>query len=74
MDSLLIYTTVGKSEEYLRCLEWFCKSLTYTTRTTLNLLVICDISFHFKVLNILQQYAFLNYYLIQFHLCYHLLF
>ena len=63
MDSLLLYTTVGKSEEYLKCLEWFCKSLTYTTRATLHLLVICDVSFHFKVVSILNQYAFLNYYL-----------
>ena len=63
MDSLLLYTTIGKSEEYLKCLEWFCKSLTYTTRTTLNVLVICDVSFHDKVHSIVKQHAFLNYYL-----------
>ena len=63
MDSLLIYTTIGKNEEYLKCLDWFCKSLTYTTRNTLNLLVICDIGFHLKVQKTLQQYAFLNYHL-----------
>ena len=62
MDRALIYTTVGKSEEYLKCLEWFCKSLSYTSRTTINLLVICDISFHTAVLNTLKQFAFLNYY------------
>ena len=64
MDSLLLYTTIGKSEEYLKCLEWFCKSLTYTTRTTLHLLIISDVSFHDKVHSIVQQYAFLQYYLL----------
>lgn len=63
MERALIYTTVGKSEEYLTCLEWFCKSLTYTSRITINLLVICDESFHSIVLNTLKQFAFLNYYL-----------
>jgi len=62
MERALIYTTVGKSQEYLRCLEWFCKSLMYTSRTTINLLVICDISFHTTVVNTLKRFAFLNYY------------
>ena len=62
MRDLLLYTTVGKSTDYLRCLTYFCESLVYTNRTSLHLLIICDTSFHSRVLEIVSQYAFLHYY------------
>jgi len=62
MESLLIYTTVGKSHEYLKCLDYFCASLVFSNRAKMNLLVICDTSFQPEVKTILSQYAFLNTY------------
>jgi hypothetical protein len=63
MRDLLLYTTIGKSADYLRCLTYFCESLVYTNRTSLHLLIICDKSFHSRVHDIVSNYAFLHYYI-----------
>lgn len=64
MDRLLLYTTVGNSPNYLRCLEWFCKSLMYTNPRGVNLLIICDAGFHTKIEAIVKDFAFLKWFLL----------
>lgn len=64
MDKLLIYTTVGKSEGYVKLLDYFCESLCLTNNDNLkNLLILCDKSFHLKVRAILEKYAFLDWHI-----------
>lgn len=60
MESLLVYTSIGKDPNYLKCLEYFCKSLVYTNPCVLNLLVICDASFSGRVRELVRPYAYVN--------------
>lgn len=63
MDQLLLYTSIGKNEEYIKLLEMFCDSLCTTNPYMKNLLVISDISFHTRIHAILSKYAMLNFYI-----------
>jgi lipopolysaccharide biosynthesis glycosyltransferase len=60
--SSLIYTTVGKSKDYLQCLITFCDSLVNYNKN-LNLLVITDESFRSEVDDIVAGYDITYYYL-----------
>jgi hypothetical protein len=64
MDQLLLYTSIGKNEDYIKLLELFCESLCTTNPYVKNLLVISDVSFHSRVRDILSKYAMLKYYIL----------
>lgn len=63
IDKNLVYTTVGKSREYLSCLNTFCNSL-FRYNKTVNLLVITDKSFQLEVDRILSSYT-TKYYILE---------
>jgi hypothetical protein len=64
MDQVLLYSSIGKNEEYIRLLELFCESLCVTNpHVVKNLLIISDVSFHTRVHDILSKYAMMNYYI-----------
>jgi len=63
MENTLIYTSVGKNPDYLKFLDYFVKSLVYTNRSNINILIISDISFHSYVESVLKQYT-LNWFIL----------
>jgi lipopolysaccharide biosynthesis glycosyltransferase len=65
MDQVLLYSCVGKNEDYVNLLELFCESLCVTNpHVVKNLLIIGDISFHNRIHDILSKYAMMNYYIL----------
>ena len=62
-DTNLLYTTVGKSRDYLKCLNTFCNSLV-KNNNHINFLIITDISFRSEVDSIVSAYD-INYYILE---------